>query len=724
MKSLILISAGLLFASAWVSAEEYKADASEAPKADAETTTAKADDSPAPEKMDKSGAPKDQKVSGPQPSLIDNPDPYKHDQLISMPLAPKNPFRDIKGDDVDKGGDVTKACRYDEPHWSNCDPFELTKYKVFKLVSGGRQCEEEKRVTERCTPYDLPAGTKWLIAEHRRCISEMKKLKLMVADMAKYITALREKGKTLFDSYLVLRKHLNEMTATLKNFQTQVAESKEKVKELRKELEAWRAKSRELQQGLDQLKKEFEDLKRDHELGLKRKAECEANNGRCINEVATLRKTLEEKKNENTELKRRLLEAQKYKDELTKVRRNTDKVHYRHDKLQDKLDLIKDEVAECKIDLLNKRQMAINYKDTKMDLSMDMLIVHNRSDNKVEPEKTTLRPKYEFKNEKSKCLISYYGATNETCWYKSNTESIEADFQDTLGEHQIEATWKYFTIDVVDQYECDRAAKAHYEFLINRCKPEHHLPVLSMFRSDESQKELDTHIYPKPNIPQPNHPNRCWITFLGPQGHCERRRDKYPLYNSDDTIEGYHYGGSGMYKSKCLARAKVWTDYCENPAIATYLPEGKSSNWQEADIVHDNHGGRMFEESYDIKGQINPNSLNPTKVAPRPKVELPKTWEDTEEYRKSLNLPEGPEKEALLQRLKERLGLKELPKKNPSPGESKKVEWQGLGKESGKPAQAPADKEMPKSEKLTIITEAPKTEAPKMPEMKKEEKPY
>ena len=89
-------------------------------------------------------------------------------------------------------------------------------------------------------------------------------------------------------------------------------------------------------------------------------------------------------------------------------------------------------------------------------------------------------------------------------------------------------------------------------------------------------------------------------------------------------------------------------------------------------------------------------------------------------------MPEGPEKEALLQRLKDRLGLKELPKKNPSPGESKKVEWQGLGKESGKPAQAPADKEMPKSENLTIrkAPEAPKTEAPKMPEMKKEEKPY
>ena len=78
------------------------------------------------------------------------------------------------------------------------------------------------------------------------------------------------------------------------------------------------------------------------------------------------------------------------------------------------------------------------------------------------------------------------------------TEKINDGVDDNLENHhkakvsiasltifcdpQIEATWKYFTIDVVDQYECDRAAKAHYEFLINRCKPEHHLPVLSMFR--------------------------------------------------------------------------------------------------------------------------------------------------------------------------------------------------------------------------------------------------
>ena len=68
-----------------------------------------------------------------------------------------------------------------------------------------------------------------MIAEHRRCISELKRLKMMIADMSKYITALRAKGKTLFDSYLVLKKHLDAMTHTLKEMQTQLAQSVEKV---------------------------------------------------------------------------------------------------------------------------------------------------------------------------------------------------------------------------------------------------------------------------------------------------------------------------------------------------------------------------------------------------------------------------------------------------------------------------------------------------------------
>ena len=190
---------------------------------------------------------------------------------------------------------------------------------------------------------------------------------------------------------------------------------------------------------------------------------------------------------------------------------------------------------------INFVQEADHGKDTHMDLNMEMWIVHNKTKSyitTVQYAYPTTTPAAEIKKY-YKCLISYYGITNETCWYDSKTESIEADVRDTLGKHQVEAHWKYFTIDVKDQYECDKASHLHYEFLHHRCKPKHYLPVLSIFRPDVRTKELATKIYPKPNIPQPGQRNRCWITFLGPQGHCERRKDRYPLYNSDDTKEGY-----------------------------------------------------------------------------------------------------------------------------------------------------------------------------------------
>merc|ERR1712098_982355 len=63
-----------------------------------------------------------------------------------------------------------------------------------------------------------------------------------------------------------------------------------------------------------------------------------------------------------------------------------------------------------------------------------------------------------------------------------------------------------------------------------------------------------------------------------------------------------------------------------------------------------------FEEKYDVKNEINPHSYNPHKVT-KPRVELKEQYEDTEEYRRSLNMPDGPEKEALLAGLKKRLGI-------------------------------------------------------------------
>lgn len=45
----------------------------------------------------------------------------------------------------------------------------------------------------------------------------------------------------------------------------------------------------------------------------------------------------------------------------------------------------------------------------------------------------------------------------------------------------------------------------------------------------------------------------------------------------------------------------------------------------------------MFEELIDVKKAINPESYNPLKVA-RPNIETPVEYEDTPEFRQSLNM--------------------------------------------------------------------------------------
>ena len=83
---------------------------------------------------------------------------------------------------------------------------------------------------------------------------------------------------------------------------------------------------------------------------------------------------------------------------------------------------------------------------------MEMWITHNRSNVEYSTVKYSVSPEYykPVAKKMSKCLISYYGITNETCWYPSKIESAEADVQDTLGEQinifQIGRRWlnEYF----------------------------------------------------------------------------------------------------------------------------------------------------------------------------------------------------------------------------------------------------------------------------------------
>ena len=213
---------------------------------------------------------------------------------------------------------------------------------------------------------------------------------------------------------------------------------------------------------------------------------------------------------ENEDLKKRILEYEHIKEKLDERRAAKVKFENKLDRLEAYLEKLKDDLAEQRIENLKNSMPDVkdeeyDSKDTHVDLSMEMFIVHNKT-TLYKPTYapvyySTEKPYYEKEEHQAKCLISYYGITNETCWYESEGEKSEDNYVDALGHHLVEAHWKYFTIDVADQAECDKAAHLHYEFLINRCSPKHYLPVMSVFRPFPGAKNLGTHFYPKMNVP-------------------------------------------------------------------------------------------------------------------------------------------------------------------------------------------------------------------------------
>ena len=69
----------------------------------------------------------------------------------------------------------------------------------------------------------------------------------MIADMSKYINALREKGRELFNSYLALKKHLEELKYTIDKLERENDQKKEVIAQVKGEMETWKGKARDLQ---------------------------------------------------------------------------------------------------------------------------------------------------------------------------------------------------------------------------------------------------------------------------------------------------------------------------------------------------------------------------------------------------------------------------------------------------------------------------------------------
>merc|ERR1712236_115117 len=218
-----------------------------------------------------------------------------------------------EGDAVNHPGmdSTSKACRYDDgPGWSDCDPFELIRYRVLRLIHGGSQCEEMKNITKHCTPHDFPFGTHWLIQEHRKCIAELNRLKAMISDLHKFIETLHTKGKELFAAYLKLKTKLDDLKVTLDKLKVDGEHQQEVLTQLKEEIEEWKTKARDLQVQIDEVKTKFHDVQaEEHEFQVKiSQLKIDINVLKKENEG--IEKKTEKIVRENEELARRIVESE------------------------------------------------------------------------------------------------------------------------------------------------------------------------------------------------------------------------------------------------------------------------------------------------------------------------------------------------------------------------------------------------------------------------------
>ena len=216
---------------------------------------------------------------------------------------------------------------------------------------------------------------------------------------------------------------------------------------LKSDIEEWKSKARELQIQLDELKAKYHDLQSEqHELKLKN-AQCKREVVTIIKENEGIQGHIDTMTHENEELKRRIVESEHIQETVRE--KMTEKLKYeaRLEHQQDKLQVLKDGLADCRLANLAKQVPAgsldeINSKDTHVNLKMEMFIVHNRT-NLYKPNYktiyfTTKKPYTTKAPPQPKCLISYYGVTNETCWYESEGERSEDSYVDALGHHLVE----------------------------------------------------------------------------------------------------------------------------------------------------------------------------------------------------------------------------------------------------------------------------------------------
>jgi len=271
-------------------------------------------------------------------------------------------------------------CKYDGD-WGDCDPFKMVRIKTLQLVSGGVACVDKKNISKACTREDFPPGTVWLLKQHKQCVLELQKLKSMIEDLHRYIDLIHQRGQSLFNAYNELRKHLFDIRREISNLGRLTHAAEQTVIRLTKEVKEWKMKSNKMQMELNQLKGQYKQL----EVVVKEERatldQCQKSKEENMAEQARLSQKLYDIKSENRDLKSKLLNAERYKEEL---REHMEHIAIFKGKIADvnrDITKTKNDLNQCKIDGLQTTariggKPKIN-KDTKVNLDMNMWITHN-----------------------------------------------------------------------------------------------------------------------------------------------------------------------------------------------------------------------------------------------------------------------------------------------------------------------------------------------------------
>ncbi|CAB4069218.1 unnamed protein product [Lepeophtheirus salmonis] len=224
-----------------------------------------------------------------------------------------------EGYQVDSKGEVPEysyksGCKYQETPWSDCDPFEFVQWRVRPLINGGAECEPKKNDTKQCGLDQLAPGTKWLLAEHKKCISELEHLKDIIGDLHRWVDLIHERGQAMFNAFNELKKHLEDIQQQIIGLHRVNHDNEVIINRLKKELDEWKGKARKFQVELDELKTKYMELERQHNKMKREFSSCSSERAQCNAEQTTYESKISNIVQENRQLKSQLINAEKYKD--------------------------------------------------------------------------------------------------------------------------------------------------------------------------------------------------------------------------------------------------------------------------------------------------------------------------------------------------------------------------------------------------------------------------